>query len=122
MVGLGGLEPPTSPLSGARSSHLSYRPEKTAWQLQLEVYCTRPILAILRIAFCALHNKNKAPASCVGSVSQRFQSHPCVHQRLMNLFRNFSGAGGVAVNAKRPRVHAHGGTIRRDNFSPLNDL
>jgi hypothetical protein len=25
-VGLGGLEPPTSPLSGARSSHLSYRP------------------------------------------------------------------------------------------------
>ena len=28
MVGLGGLEPPTSPLSGARSSHLSYRPGK----------------------------------------------------------------------------------------------
>ena len=31
MVGLGGLEPPTSPLSGARSSHLSYRPIQT-WQ------------------------------------------------------------------------------------------
>jgi hypothetical protein len=28
MVGLGGLEPPTSPLSGARSSHLSYRPNE----------------------------------------------------------------------------------------------
>src|SRR6267154_1493802 len=28
VVGLGGLEPPTSPLSGARSSHLSYRPAK----------------------------------------------------------------------------------------------
>src|SRR6201988_3693331 len=27
LVGLGGLEPPTSPLSGARSSHLSYRPQ-----------------------------------------------------------------------------------------------
>jgi hypothetical protein len=27
MVGLGGLEPPTSPLSGARSTHLSYRPK-----------------------------------------------------------------------------------------------
>ena len=27
MVGLGGLEPPTSPLSGARSNHLSYRPD-----------------------------------------------------------------------------------------------
>ena len=25
-MGLGGLEPPTSPLSGARSNHLSYRP------------------------------------------------------------------------------------------------
>src|ERR1700704_932550 len=28
VVGLGGLEPPTSPLSGVRSSHLSYRPKK----------------------------------------------------------------------------------------------
>ena len=27
MVGLGGLEPPTSPLSGVRSNHLSYRPK-----------------------------------------------------------------------------------------------
>jgi hypothetical protein len=26
MVGLGGFEPPTSPLSGVRSNHLSYRP------------------------------------------------------------------------------------------------
>jgi hypothetical protein len=26
MVGLGGLEPPASPLSGVRSNHLSYRP------------------------------------------------------------------------------------------------
>ena len=26
MVGLGGLEPPTSPLSGVRSNHLSYKP------------------------------------------------------------------------------------------------
>jgi hypothetical protein len=26
VVGLGGLEPPTSPLSGVRSNHLSYRP------------------------------------------------------------------------------------------------
>ena len=28
MVGLGGLEPPTSSLSGMRSSHLSYRPRR----------------------------------------------------------------------------------------------
>ena len=30
MVGLGGLEPPTSPLSGVRSNHLSYKPLKPA--------------------------------------------------------------------------------------------
>lgn len=29
MVGLGRLELPTSPLSGVRSNHLSYRPGKT---------------------------------------------------------------------------------------------
>jgi hypothetical protein len=31
MVGLGGLEPPTSSLSGMRSSHLSYRPKGKNW-------------------------------------------------------------------------------------------
>jgi hypothetical protein len=30
LVGLGGIEPPTSPLSGVRSSHLSYRPRRIA--------------------------------------------------------------------------------------------
>ena len=29
VVGLSGLEPPTSPLSGVRSNHLSYRPMLT---------------------------------------------------------------------------------------------
>ena len=29
VVGLGGLEPPTSPLSGVRSNRLSYRPKLT---------------------------------------------------------------------------------------------
>jgi hypothetical protein len=31
LVGLGGIEPPTSPLSGVRSSQLSYRPAPCAW-------------------------------------------------------------------------------------------
>ena len=31
MVGLGGIEPPTSPLSGVRSSQLSYRPGSPTW-------------------------------------------------------------------------------------------
>ena len=33
MVGLGGLEPPTSRLSGVRSNHLSYRPIRHAHSL-----------------------------------------------------------------------------------------
>src|SRR5215213_4012692 len=31
MVGLGRLERPTSPLSGVRSNHLSYRPASSGW-------------------------------------------------------------------------------------------
>src|ERR1700740_3656071 len=40
MVGLGGLEPPTSPLSGARSSHLSYRPNvKQLGNFSTKIHC-----------------------------------------------------------------------------------
>ena len=37
MVGLGGLEPPTSHLSGAHSNQLSYRPIKLKHQSREEV-------------------------------------------------------------------------------------
>ncbi|CRH28268.1 hypothetical protein BN1184_AH_02530 [Pantoea ananatis] len=37
MVGLSGLEPPTSPLSGVRSNHLSYKP--------VEVFSARDFLS-----------------------------------------------------------------------------
>ena len=37
MVGRGGLEPPTSRLSGVRSNHLSYRPSKTGGTRCLEL-------------------------------------------------------------------------------------
>src|ERR1700694_440873 len=47
MVGLGGLEPPTSPLSGARSSHLSYRPFKTAWRTAHNLFSLR-CLSVVR--------------------------------------------------------------------------
>src|SRR5579864_3524492 len=44
MVGLGGLEPPTSPLSGARSSHLSYRPK-----LRLVQTIMRQLFTIIKL-------------------------------------------------------------------------
>jgi hypothetical protein len=47
MVGLGGLEPPTSPLSGARSSHLSYRPIKTACRNAYNLFSLR-CLSVIR--------------------------------------------------------------------------
>jgi hypothetical protein len=58
MVGLGGLEPPTSPLSGARSSHLSYRPELEWLRLFL-----------LYREMCGMRNSMKTPFS--GLVSSR---------------------------------------------------
>ena len=36
VVGLGGLEPPTSPLSGVRSNQLSYRPELVSFDSRLD--------------------------------------------------------------------------------------
>ena len=61
MVGLGGLEPPTSPLSGARSSHLSYRPygmpkyrrinnshqSCRPYEIAVAIHCKRFILSML---------------------------------------------------------------------------
>ena len=42
MVGLGGLEPPTSPLSGVRSNHLSYRPRPDHVSWNAGNLCGRP--------------------------------------------------------------------------------
>jgi hypothetical protein len=42
MVGLGRLELPTSPLSGARSSHLSYRPLEHGRNCEQPVQFTMP--------------------------------------------------------------------------------
>src|ERR1700737_4401719 len=55
MVGLGGLEPPTSPLSGARSSHLSYRPTLRLVQtIMLQLFAIAPNLATTSFRCLAL--------------------------------------------------------------------
>ena len=43
MVGLGGLEPPTSRLSGVRSNQLSYRPDTGIFLLMLKEKCRQRI-------------------------------------------------------------------------------
>lgn len=47
MVGLGGLEPPTSHLSGAHSNQLSYRPPKTRNLRKARSYITGFYLSIV---------------------------------------------------------------------------
>ena len=47
LVGLGRLELPTSPLSGARSSHLSYRPFENAWNFGYSPFSLR-CLSLIR--------------------------------------------------------------------------
>ena len=69
MVGLGGLEPPTSPLSGARSNHLSYRP------MGYSAPCRRKN-APGRTSRLALNMQ----VSCVGALGQRCLSRKEVIQ------------------------------------------
>ena len=47
MVGLGGLEPPASPLSGVRSNHLSYRPMKDESQNPRAKHSSNPFEAVV---------------------------------------------------------------------------
>src|SRR5579872_6512975 len=53
MVGLGGLEPPTSSLSGMRSSHLSYRPRRFTFR-----YCALPY------TWWSWSGSNRRPPEC----------------------------------------------------------
>src|SRR4051812_1682643 len=46
LVGLGGLEPPTSPLSGARSNHLSYRPRTGSKRMECRKLVRTPVTRI----------------------------------------------------------------------------
>jgi hypothetical protein len=48
VVGLGGLEPPTSRLSGARSSQLSYRPREAGMRKAGELL--EPVLSASRVS------------------------------------------------------------------------
>ena len=46
VVGLGGFEPPTSPLSGVRSNQLSYRPE-VLFRIRVTLKGTRTVKIVL---------------------------------------------------------------------------
>lgn len=59
VVGLGGLEPPASPLSGVRSNHLSYRPKSRA-----------------RLVWWSLSGSNRRPPACkAGALPAELKPH-----------------------------------------------
>ena len=48
VVGLSGLEPPTSPLSGVRSNHLSYRPT-SRYSSSFQAICVNTHIALVKV-------------------------------------------------------------------------
>ena len=71
MVGLGGLEPPTSPLSGVRSSHLSYRPNVLAGNTLTLSPTARQIIRPRRFVQCSRAEPQKS-AQADGQLSFYF--------------------------------------------------
>ena len=56
LVGLSGLEPPTSRLSGVRSNRLSYRPMQGKWVLSSYLlFAVSHFLALLTFSECSIH-------------------------------------------------------------------
>ena len=79
LVGLGGFEPPTSPLSGVRSNQLSYRPKffpltsKPARHLNLPAHLSVLLVAKLSHPWASLIN----PASTLHGLGvRREKAHP----------------------------------------------
>ena len=63
LVGLGGFEPPTSPLSGVRSDQLSYRPKSSVCRLPLGTTDRRTIES-------SVWAPDRSPRLCVKEVIQ----------------------------------------------------
>ncbi len=64
VVGLGGLEPPTSPLSGVRSNHLSYRPEVLSSEDPALVAGSCGRIRITGGAWWSQSGSNRRPPAC----------------------------------------------------------
>ena len=75
VVGLGGLEPPASPLSGVRSNHLSYRPN-ASW------LCPFPVGNGTTVRWWSLSGSNRRPPACkAGALPAELRPQvPCLRQ------------------------------------------
>jgi hypothetical protein len=95
MVGLGGLEPPTSPLSGARSSHLSYRP----------IYTVATTVSTLP------YQGKSGNSEVLISHHQWLDRNACFRESLADCSGNFRGARSVTVNADGVCLKGHGPAV-----------
>jgi hypothetical protein len=86
-VGLGGLEPPASPLSGVRSNHLSYRPGKSSLSVcgASRVRTDDPLLAkqvLSQLSYGPVEDGGRQNRTCIfrwrGLASELWLQVPCV--------------------------------------------
>ena len=85
MVGLSGLEPPTSRLSGVRSNRLSYRPIQVVFSLILlhaqQAYLD-PSFSLTSM-HCTLKNKQCVPCSTSKSVRTDSSAHSLLRKEVI---------------------------------------
>ena len=77
LLGLSGLEPPTSRLSGVRSNRLSYKPTSSHTPLILGLRILRPRCAPLRLLFPTKQASRGPLLGCFGSRLLFPQGRPC---------------------------------------------
>src|SRR5690606_20928986 len=112
LVGLGGLEPPTSPLSGVRSNHLSYRPRPD------HVECRKLVRTPARQASSCSKGGDPAAPSDTATLLRLHPSHrPHRGKRPLAVKLPASGAAnshGVTggVYKARERIHRSNADLR----------
>jgi hypothetical protein len=107
VVGLGGLEPPTSRLSGVRSNQLSYRPTpRSVAEDDVEPAEAdsppRPSRAKGR------RRPERGPGSCRGQLGARTQSRSGAKIPAPSSRREKNSARGKAAEDRRPGICRHG--------------
>ena len=114
LVGLGGLEPPASPLSGVRSNHLSYRPRRDQ-VVECRVLVRTPVNWTDR---CSKGGDPAAPSD-TATLLRLHPSHRPYHRRLPPLRVGAPTSGtvnshGVTGGVYKARERIHRGMLIRD--------
>ena len=92
LVGSNGLEPSTSRLSGARSSHLSYAHSVSVSFPLSPWYLLSFLLSALSVPWWRWWDSNPWPPACrAGALPTELHPHRCVQLCFFQVFPDFSG-------------------------------